>query len=88
MTYRVPFYSFEHQFWPAAMAGASTIFNKLKEGDPSGLDVMNVLETTNLDMTDPLFKYTGIDMTIEKPYKSVPELMSYMMDLLKKKYKF
>nr|MDJ0646978.1 hypothetical protein [Flavobacteriaceae bacterium] len=82
MTYRVPFYSFEHQFWPAAMAGAATIFNKLKAGDSSGLKIMDVLGTSNLDMTYTLFKDAGIDMTSEEPYEQVTQLMTYLMDLL------
>lgn len=82
MTFRVPFYSYEHQFWPAAMAGACAVYNQLSAGDPEALRIVDVLGRGDLDMTYPLFKQVGIDMTSAKTYMEVIKTMNHLMDRL------
>lgn len=80
MTFRVPFYSYEHQFWPAAMAGACAVYNKLIEGDEKALQIVNVLGRVDLDMTYPLFLQVGIDMSNQNTYQEVFKTMNQLME--------
>jgi oligoendopeptidase F len=71
MTFSVPFLSYEHQFWPPAMAGACAIFERLQKGDATARRFDQVQGRGELDLSYHLFKQIGVDMATPAPYEAV-----------------
>lgn len=83
MIFRVPFLSYEQDFWPPAMAAACLLVEKLRAGDANARKGMHqVLGRGDLDLTYPLLLEAGIDMTTPEPYQAVIRRMNTLMDEL------
>jgi oligoendopeptidase F len=68
----VPFSSYEHQFWPAAMATGINIVEGLHANDPRAAKaVWEVLGRSDTDRTYGLLKQAGIDLTSPAGYEPV-----------------
>jgi oligoendopeptidase F len=71
MTFSVPFLSYEHQFWPPAMAAACTIFERLQRGDATARKFDQVQGRGDLDLSYQLLKQIDVDMATPAPYEAV-----------------
>ena len=83
MGFSVPFYSFEHQFWPAAVALGARVVEAVEEGDALVQErFWRALGRGELDRTYPLLLEMGIDMTQPEPYEAVIRRMDSLLDQL------
>jgi oligoendopeptidase F len=73
----VPFLSYEHQFWPAAVAAACELVEGLRRGDPrSSKAVEQVLGSSGTDRSYGLLQECGVDLSRPDPYLAVFAVMS------------
>jgi len=83
MTFSVPFLSYEHQFWPAAVAAAADIVAGLEEGRENARKAVDeVLGRVNNDRTYYMLRDVGIDMATSEPYTALIRRMNHQLDLL------
>jgi oligoendopeptidase F len=81
MTYAVPFLSYEHEFWPPAMAAACVVLDRIDSGDITVRDKFyRVLGRGDLDLTYSLFADMGIELASEAPYLAVLHRMNDLLD--------
>ena len=81
----VPFLSYEHQFWPPAMAAACLLVEKLRAGEDGARRGMHeVLGRGGLDLTHQLLQPAGVDLATPVPYQAVIRRMNSLMDELEK----
>ena len=81
----VPFLSYEHQFWPPAMATACLLVEKLRAGEGDVRKAMHqVLGRGDLDLTYQLLRPVGVDLATPTPYQAVIRRMNSLMDELEK----
>jgi hypothetical protein len=68
----VPFLSYEHQFWPAAVAAARNIVEGLRKGDPGSRKAIDhVLGRSATDRSCGLLRQAGIDLSKPEAYRAV-----------------
>jgi oligoendopeptidase F len=85
MTFSVPFASYEHQFWPPAMAAAAVMNEKMRAGgDSARKAVTAVLRRGDSDRSYDLFRDAGIDLAKAEPYEAVIHRMNRLLDDLEK----
>jgi oligoendopeptidase F len=83
MVESVPFASYEHQFWPPAMAAACLLTEKLQAGDVGARKAMDeALGRGDLDLSYQLLSPAGIDMTTPEPYQAAIRRMNFLLDEL------
>ena len=83
MVESVPFVSYEHQFWPPAMAAACLLVEKLQDGDPVARKAMDeALGRGDLDLSYQLLKPVGIDLATAEPYQAAIRRMNFLLDEL------
>lgn len=82
MTIAQPFYTYEHQYWPVAIAAASVILDRIEEDEK----IQNLLigkTETQWDRSHQILKAVGIDMGEESTYMSIATRMKKYMDDMK-----
>ncbi len=85
MTYDVPCLSYEHEFWPPALAADCMVLNSIDAGDKQVLEKFyRVLGRGELDLAYYLFEDMGINPASEKPYRAVMQRMNRLLDGLEK----
>ena len=75
MTFPVPFLSYEHLFWPPAMAAACTVVERLKAGDARARRVAQLFGRGDLDLSYQMLREIGVDMASPEPYEAVVRRM-------------
>ena len=69
MTYAVTFYSYEHQFWAAAVAAGAAIVEKIRAGDADGVRaVTGIFGRGDSDRSYLLLRGVGIDLASTEGY--------------------
>src|SRR5262249_59662752 len=80
MIYDVSFFSFEHQFWAAAIAAAAEMVEKVHAGDPDGLKALDaVYGRGDSDRSFHLLRQAGIDMASPEPYEALFRRMGKLL---------
>ena len=83
MIYDVSFFSFEHQFWAAAVAAGANIVGKIRAGDPNGVKAADeVYGRGDSDRSYWLLRQAGIDMTTPEAYGPLFRRMTMLCDEL------
>lgn len=83
MTFSVPFLSFEHQFWPAAVAMAAALVERVEAGDTEvGERCWRLLGRGEVDRTYQMLGSIGLDMASKEPYEAVVRRMDSLLDAL------
>ncbi|MCI0415439.1 hypothetical protein L0222_21920 [bacterium] len=81
----VSFSSYEHLFWPPAMAAACLLMEKLKAGDPNARKATyQVVGRGDSDLSYDLLLQAGIDMAKPEPYEALIRRMNMLMDELER----
>jgi oligoendopeptidase F len=81
----VPFSSYEHQFWPAAMAAGCNMIEGLRRQDANAQEaIYQVLGRSNSDRTYNLLLQAGIDLSQPDAYEPVFARMTRLLDKLEK----
>lgn len=72
MTYGTTFFSYEHGFWAGAIAAAAEIVEKIRKGDPAGVQAVDgVFCRGDSDRSYYVLKQAGIDMATPAPYEAL-----------------
>lgn len=76
-TYSVPFLSYEHQFWPSAMAAACAVVERLEQGDPRARALLagGRYGRADSDRSFGLLLEAGVDFRTEAPFRAVERRM-------------
>ncbi len=83
ITSDVSFFSYEHLFWPPAMAAACLLMEKLDAGDPDARKAIHeVVGRGDSDLSYDLLLQAGIDMAKPEPYDAFIRRMKMLMDEL------
>jgi oligoendopeptidase F len=83
MTHRVPFGSYEHQFWPPAIAAAARIMEGLRAGDDNARKAVDeIWGRSDYDRTYQMLQQVGIDMATTEPYQALINRMNRQLDEL------
>ena len=83
LTYDTTFYSYEHQFWAAAIASAANILEKIEARDPDGRKAVDaVYGRGDSDRSYYLLRQAGIDMADPKAYGALMRRMRKLLDEL------
>ena len=83
MSFSVPFLSYEHQFWPAAVAMAAVIIERTEAGDTRVAErCWRLLGRGEVDRTYQLLESIGIDMASREPYEAVIRRMDALLTAL------
>lgn len=81
MVHAVPFLSYEHQFWPAAMAVAAEIVEGLRRGDPGARRAIDgVLGVSATDRTAGLLRACNVDLSGPGPYRALLATIDRWLD--------
>jgi oligoendopeptidase F len=83
ITAPVPFLSYEHHFWPTAMAGACAVLDRLAAGDTAARRAVTAaLGRGEMDLSGALFATGGVDLASPAPYRAVLRRMERLLDEL------
>jgi oligoendopeptidase F len=85
-TFSVPFLSYEHQFWPSAMAAACAVVERLEQGDPraSALAAGGRYGRADTDRSFGLLLEAGVDFRTDGPYRAVERRMNRRLEELER----
>jgi oligoendopeptidase F len=83
MTFSIPFESYEHQFWPPAMAAAASIMEGVRTGKINAITaVTGIFGRGDSDRSYLMLKNVGVDLRAKGPYEAVIRRMKSHLDEL------
>lgn len=84
----VQFRSYENQFWPAAMAAACLVHQKIKSGDSNGIRAaFGLIGKGETDLSYGMLKSIGVDLNNPITYQAMYTRMDALLDELEKTLK-